>query len=317
MAFVVAAVCMDLVLGDPGWLVHPVVIMGGYITWFERFVRRLCHSARALRVSGFFLAVTTAALSYGTGRLLLWGAYRLHPVAGHAVNIFLMWTCIALTGLKREVRRVYGCLNQGDSEGARRQLARLVSRDTEDMDDEAIARAAIETASENASDGIIAPLFFLIMGGAPLGLAYKAVNTMDSMVGYKNDRYRAFGFFPAKLDDAANFLPSRLTGLLMILWAFLSGKDYRRGFRVLRTDHAKSESPNAGYPEAAAAGILGVTLGGPARYFSVPVEKKRIGEGLSPAAPEHIKRCVSLINGTTCLFLLVAAMLAVVWGAVV
>lgn len=282
---------LDLLLADPAWMPHPVVGMGRAIAALEKRLRRLFPATPAgERAGGRVLA---AALPLGTfalaaGALAL--AYRLHPAAGFALETLWCWQALALRGLADESGKVYAQLAKGDLPAARRAVSRIVGRDTGSLTAAGVTKAAVETVAENFSDGVAAPLFYLLIGGAPLGLAYKAVNTMDSMVGYKNKTYLHFGRAAARLDDAANFLPSRLAALLWIGAAGLAGFDGRGAWRIWRRDRLRHASPNSAQTESACAGALGVQLAGPAWYFGEYYDKPTIGDDTRPVEPADILR---------------------------
>lgn len=282
---------LDLLLADPAWMPHPVVGMGRAIAALEKRLRRLFPATPAgERAAGRVLA---AALPLGTfalaaGALAL--AYRLHPAAGFALETLWCWQALALRGLADESGKVYVQLAKGDLPAARRAVSRIVGRDTGSLTAAGVTKAAVETVAENFSDGVAAPLFYLLIGGAPLGLAYKAVNTMDSMVGYKNKTYLHFGRAAARLDDAANFLPSRLAALLWIGAAGLAGFDGRGAWRIWRRDRLRHASPNSAQTESACAGALGVQLAGPAWYFGEYYDKPTIGDDTRPVEPADILR---------------------------
>lgn len=282
---------LDLLLADPAWMPHPVVGMGRAIAALEKRLRRLFPATPAgERAAGRVLA---AALPLGTfalaaGALVL--AYRLHPAAGFALETLWCWQALALRGLADESGKVYAQLAKGDLPAARRAVSRIVGRDTGSLTAAGVTKAAVETVAENFSDGVAAPLFYLLIGGAPLGLAYKAVNTMDSMVGYKNKTYLHFGRAAARLDDAANFLPSRLAALLWIGAAGLAGFDGRGAWRIWRRDRLRHASPNSAQTESACAGALGVQLAGPAWYFGEYYDKPTIGDDTRPVEPADILR---------------------------
>lgn len=282
---------LDLLLADPAWMPHPVVGMGRAIAALEKRLRRLFPATPAgERAAGRVLA---AALPLGTfalaaGALAL--AYRLHPAAGFALETLWCWQALALRGLADESGKVYAQLAKGDLPAARRAVGRIVGRDTGALTAAGVTKAAVETVAENFSDGVAAPLFYLLIGGAPLGLAYKAVNTMDSMVGYKNKTYLHFGRAAARLDDAANFLPSRLAALLWIGAAGLAGFDGRGAWRIWRRDRLRHASPNSAQTESACAGALGVQLAGPAWYFGEYYDKPTIGDDTRPVEPADILR---------------------------
>ena len=282
---------LDLLLADPAWMPHPVVGMGRAIAALEKRLRRLFPATPAgERAAGRVLA---AALPLGTfalaaGALAL--AYRLHPAAGFALETLWCWQALALRGLADESGKVYAQLAKGDLPAARRAVSWIVGRDTGSLTAAGVTKAAVETVAENFSDGVAAPLFYLLIGGAPLGLAYKAVNTMDSMVGYKNQRYIDFGRAAAHLDDAANFLPARLAALLWIAAAGLAGFDAKNAWRIWRRDRFCHASPNSAQTESACAGALGVQLAGPAFYFGEYYDKPTIGDGSRPVEPADILR---------------------------
>lgn len=282
---------LDLLLADPAWMPHPVVGMGRAIAALEKRLRRLFPATPAgERAAGRVLA---AALPLGTSALAAGAlalAYRLHPAAGFALETLWCWQALALRGLADESGKVYAQLAKGDLPAARRAVSRIVGRDTGSLTAAGVTKAAVETVAENFSDGVAAPLFYLLIGGAPLGLAYKAVNTMDSMVGYKNKTYLHFGRAAARLDDAANFLPSRLAALLWIGAAGLAGFDGRGAWRIWRRDRLCHASPNSAQTESACAGALGVQLAGPAWYFGEYYDKPTIGDDTRPVEPADILR---------------------------
>ena len=301
---------LDLLLADPDWMPHPVVCMGRAITALEQELRtRFPCSPQGERQAGQVLAAVlplgTFALSSGACRL----AGRIHPAAGFLLETLWCWQSLALKGLAEESGKVCEQLEKGDLPAARKAVSRIVGRDTAELSGEEVARAAVETVAENFSDGVAAPLFYMLLGGAPLALAYKAVNTMDSMVGYKNDRYLHFGRAAAKLDDAANYIPARLAALAWIGGAAIAGQDAKNAWRIWRRDRRNHSSPNSAQTESACAGALGVQLGGPSRYFGKLYEKPAIGDPLRPVEAADIRRAVQTLYG--------AAALAVLGGAAV
>lgn len=278
-AIVLAAAILDLILGDPRALPHPVVAIGRLISFLEPRLRRMFHSER---MAGCALLVMTVGISYGCAALLLGGAYALAPDAGIAVAVYLSWVSLAARSLHAESSKVAQALERGDLPDARTALSYIVGRETEQLEEPEIVRGAVETVAENTGDGVIAPLFYLMLGGPALAIAYKAVNTLDSMVGYKNERYLQFGWASARFDDLANFIPARLTGLLMVLAAPICALSGKGAWRIMRRDCRNHSSPNSGFPEAAAAGALGVRLGGVNRYFGKEIEKPTIGDASTP-----------------------------------
>lgn len=313
MLNIIAAFVLDVLFGDPQWLPHPVRLIGKYISSFEKQARKLVRSEAGERFAGVLLLVTTVGLSY----LLAWSVLKLassiSPYLYQMLNIILMYTCIAARCLSEEGGRIYRALAEGDLAKARKLLSMIVGRDTDNLDESNITRGTVETIAENTSDGVIAPLFYMLLGGAPLAVAYKAVNTLDSMVGYKNDRYLHFGWASARFDDIANYIPARLTGILLVLAAMLLRLDYKQSFRMLIRDGRNHSSPNSGYPEAAAAGALGVQLGGTNHYFGRPVVKPVIGEASRPLNKEDIRKTARLMY-TTALLMLLLGLILFAWG---
>ena len=289
---VLSAVLLDLVLGDPRALPHPVVAIGRLISFLEPLLRRGFGNAR---VAGVMLLATTVGVSYGTAALILHLAYAVSPAAGFLAALYLAWVSLAARSLHLESGKVAKALRQGDLPGARLALSYIVGRETAELDEQEIVRGAVETVAENTGDGVIAPLCYLMLGGPALAIAYKAVNTLDSMVGYKNERYLEFGWASARLDDLANYLPARLTGLLMVLAAPVCSLSGSGAWRIMLRDGRNHSSPNSGFPEAAAAGALGVRLGGANRYFGKVVEKPAIGDASLPLSLEAYGGAVRLM----------------------
>ena len=282
---------LDAIFGDPAWLPHPVVYMGKAISVLEKGLRaRLPKTPEGElwggRILAFCLPVGTLALT----SLVCMGAAALHPLLGLAVQMFWCGQALAAKGLVQESMNVYRELTKPDLPAARIAVSRIVGRDTEALTAEGVTKAAVETVAENASDGVIAPLFYMLLGGAPLALTYKAINTMDSMVGYKNTQYLYFGRAAAKLDDVANYLPSRIAALLWVAAAALTGNDARSAWRIWRRDRRNHASPNSAQTESACAGALNVQLAGPAYYFGEYYKKPTIGDSVRPIEPEDIRR---------------------------
>lgn len=282
---------LDLLLADPERMPHPVVYMGKAISALEGFLRpRLPKTPRGELLGGAVLAAALPVGTYAVTSGACRGARRLHPALGFALETLWCWQALALKGLAVESSRVQAGLERGDLPAAQRAVGRIVGRDTAVLTAEGVAKAAVETVAENFSDGVAAPLFYMLIGGAPLALTYKAVNTMDSMVGYKNGRYLYFGRAAAKLDDAANLIPSRIAALCWIGGAFLTGQDGRGAWRIWRRDRRNHASPNSAQTESACAGALGVQLAGPASYFGKTVDKPTIGDPDRPVEPKDIAR---------------------------
>ena len=309
-AAIVMGFLLDLWLADPAWMPHPVVIMGKCITGLEKFLRaRFPATPAGERAAGRVLAVILPVGTLFFTAAVCLVANHLHPLLGLAVQTVWCWQALAVKGLAVESRRVYGCLAAEDLPGARKAGARLVGRDTQNLTEEGVTKAAIETVAENFSDGVIAPLVYMLIGGAPLALCYKAINTMDSMVGYKNQRYLHFGRAAARLDDAANFLPSRLAALFWILAAALAGQDGKNAWRIWRRDRRNHASPNSAQTESACAGALGVQLAGPAYYFGEYYDKPTIGDARRAVEPQDILRANRMLFAGAFAALLVGVLL--------
>ena len=303
---------LDGIFGDPAWLVHPVVIMGKAITALEKFLRkRLPNTPEGERLGGRILAM---ALPVGTLLItggVCWLFYRISPILGFAIELLWCAQALAAKGLAQESTNVYRELVKGDLPASRRAVSRIVGRDTAELTSEGVTKAAVETVAENASDGVIAPLFYMMLGGAPLALVYKAINTMDSMVGYKNEKYLNFGCAAAKLDDAANYLPSRIAALLWIASAALTGNDAKSAWRIWRRDRRKHASPNSAQTESACAGALNVQLAGPATYFGKYCDKPTIGDAVRAIEPRDILRANKMMYTASLLGLAAAVLVRI------
>lgn len=344
---ILAGCVLDLVFADPPRIPHPVVLMGTCISKMEAFLRsvlsrdtsaeqRNAQNPGRERISGMILAVSLPIvvffLTFGVCRLCLW----IHPALYFAIEAFWCFQALAAKGLAQEAEAVGIILERYDQDpgriatdsagkalkdehggyscdeagiiAARKQLSRIVGRDTEQLDEAGITRACVETVAENSSDGVSAPLFYMLIGGAPLALTYKAINTMDSMIGYRNERYRFFGWAAAKLDDAANFLPSRITALFWIAAAYLDPEaDGAQAWKIFLRDRNKHASPNSAQTESACAGALHVRLAGPASYFGKKVEKPWIGDDDRPIKTQDIRRSVRLMWISCAMALVVGA----------
>lgn len=296
MEILLAALCgfiLDLILGDPAWVPwpHPVVVMGRCISFLEHHLRPLFpETPRGEFTAGTILAalLPLSTLSISAGALWLCGL--IHPALRFLLAVIWCWQALAMKDLKKESKNVYRALTTDTLDSARKAVSRIVGRDTAQLTAEGVIKAAVETVAENFSDGVIAPLCYMLLGGAPFALCYKAINTMDSMIGYKNERYLYFGRAAAKLDDAANFIPARLAALLFILTAALTGHCGKGAWQIWRRDRRNHASPNSAQCEAAMAGALGVQLAGPAYYFGQYYPKPTIGDALRPVEPADILR---------------------------
>ena len=302
---------LDALLGDPARMPHPVVIMGWCIRRLETVLRNAFpKNIKGERIAGSVLA---GIMILGTGGISLTAvllAKRVHFLLYLALEILWGWQCLAMKGLYSEGENVRQTLQTGTLEQAREAVGRIVGRDTENLDQEGVIRAAVESVAENFSDGVLAPLLYLMLGGAPLALCYKAINTMDSMIGYKNEKYLWFGRTAARTDDIANFIPSRLSALLLIAAAAICQEDAPQAWHIWRRDKRKHESPNSAQTEAAMAGALNIRLGGPASYFGQIHEKPWIGTGLHPPVPEDITRACRMMRTAGVLGL---AVLSLIW----
>ena len=291
--------CLDLLLGDPHWAPHPVRAIGALIAGLERGLRRVFpKSPGGELAAGVVLVILTLAIPTGLTVLLLWVCGQVSPWLALGVESLLSYQLLATKSLAAESRKVYDALKIGDLNQARHAVSMIVGRDTASLDEAGVTRAAVETVAENASDGVIAPLIFLAIGGAPLGMLYKAVNTMDSMVGYKNDKYLWFGRAAAKLDDILNLVPARIAGVLMCLGAVAAGYDGKNAWRIFLRDRKNHKSPNSAHTEAACAGALQLRLAGPNWYFGQMVEKPYIGDDQRPIEPLDILRSGRILYAT-------------------
>jgi len=303
IAALIAGYLLDLLLGDPEWLYHPVRLIGKYISFAEKRLRK---RGGNLRICALILTISTTLATMAAATLILW-LLRLAGDVPLFIGMALMdWMGIAVTCMAKEARGVGRALKLGVGP-ARKQVARIVGRDTESLNEEEIIKATVETVAENTTDGVISPILYALIGGPVLLWGYKAVNTLDSMVGYMDEKYRDIGWSSAKLDDVLNFIPARLTALLMAFAARLTGLDGKNALRIVRRDHANHKSPNSAWSEAAAAGALHIQLGGTHLYFGKPVEKPTIGDDDRPAEEEDIRKVNRLLYVTSGLMMLIAA----------
>ncbi len=323
-------ILLDRIIGDPQGFPHPIRLIGALIGWLDRKLNKeaerssgseehvsLESAKKDQRKLIFFGAITWIIVVFATLALvavILFGAYRIHEACGVIVEAILTCYILAAKSLSDESMKVLKAMEAadgGDPTDARKALSMIVGRDTENLDEAAITRAVVETIAENTSDGIIAPLIYTFIGGPILGFAYKAVNTMDSMLGYHNDRYENFGKAAAKMDDVFNYIPARLSALMMVLAAFIGGRDFngKRAFSVFKRDRYNHKSPNSAQTESACAGALGVRLGGDSSYFGKMVHKPYIGDDTRPIEKEDIKIAARLMFLTE--YLWVAVLLAI------
>lgn len=303
---IAAGFLLDLLFGDPYWLYHPVRGIGQVITWTEKVLQKLFQyrsereaDRRKKRAAGAILVLVVLAVSVGVPAAVLVAAGWIHPWFKTGLACFWCYQLLAMKSLKTESMKVFWALKSGDMEQARTAVSMIVGRDTKSLDEAGITRAAVETVAENTSDGVIAPLCYMLLFGVLGGFFYKAVNTMDSMVGYKNDKYCYFGTAAAKLDDICNFIPARIAAACMIAAAFLLGYDGKNAVRIYRRDRYQHASPNSAQTEAVCAGALSVQLAGDAYYFGKLYHKPTIGDAIRRIEAEDIKRANRLLYGTS------------------
>ena len=306
---------LDCIFGDPAWMYHPIRVIGNLISVLEKGLRKLlCSRIHASEqekknrrevLAGGILWILTVSLSFLVPAVLLFAAGKVHPAVRFLLETFWCYQIFAARCLVGESKKVYQKLKEDDLPGARKAVSMIVGRDTENLTAEGVTKAAVETVAENTSDGVTAPLLFLLIGGAPLGFLYKAVNTMDSMLGYKNEKYLYFGRIPAKMDDVFNYIPARLTAWFMVAAAFLTGMDGENAWKIYLRDKRKHASPNSAQSEAVCAGALDVQLAGDAVYFGKVYKKDYIGDAIRKIEPEDILRAGKLMYMTTILMMVV------------
>ena len=302
---------LDALTGDPEWLPHPVRLMGKLINLLDRLLYRDTDENRGQFLKGLLLTAVTVLLTAVSGILILYLCFRVHRYLGYTASIIMSTYCIAARDLRRAAMEVYGRLEEGDLDGARRSLAMIVGRDTGNLSEQAVIKAVIETVSENLSDGVIAPVFYILLFGPVGGLVYKSVNTMDSMIGYKNERYLYFGRSAAHLDDICNYIPSRISALLVIIASALLKCDFKHAVIIWKRDRRKHSSPNSGQAERAIAGALNVQLGGPASYFGKIIEKPYLGDINRDIVTGDIKIACNIMYLASFLFVLAAGTISV------
>ena len=299
------AYVLDLIFGDPQNIIHPVQIIGKMINIGEKsLLGKKYKSDRKYKFfAGMILNITVISLTYGITYLIR--RTSENSIILTVAEIYLMYTIFSINSLAREGNRVYNILKEGNIERARKDLSYLVSRDTGTMDEKMIIRSTMETISENTVDGIVAPMLYMFLGGLPLSMTYKAINTFDSMVGYKNEKYMDFGKFSAKLDDVANFIPARITGILIVIASMILGYDYKNSLKIFIRDRKNHSSPNSGHAEAGVAGALGVQFGGRVSYFGKEVDKPVIGDKIKDFELEDIKKNIKIMYVVSFLSLVV------------
>ena len=306
---------LDMIFGDPHWLYHPIRLIGKLITNTEKLVRSCFPKTKSGgRMGGIVLAIIVMAVSTGIPLMILVICYKIHVYLGVAIESIFCYQLLATKSLKVESMKVYKALKDGDLEKARYAVSMIVGRDTKSLNAVGITKAAVETVAENTSDGSIAPLIGIIIGGAPLGFLYKSINTMDSMIGYKNDKYINLGRFAAKLDDIVNYIPARLSAYMMILSAYILGMDGKNAYRIYKRDRYKHASPNSAHTESVCAGALGIRLAGDAYYFGKLHKKEYIGDAIREIEVEDIKRANRLLY--MCAFLSLVLLMGIRIGII-
>ncbi len=306
------AAITDLFWGDPNYRWHPIRVLGSIIIQLEKTLRRFAHSDKALKIAGIVFTIIIVGGTYSFVYALLWLAANIHELLAIFISIFFIYSFLALQSLMDSANQVKAALLSSPIETARRSLSMIVGRDTANLNEEAITKATVETVAENSVDGVIAPLFFLFIGGLPLMAAYKAVNTLDSMVGYKNQRYQHFGWCSARLDDAANFIPARLSLIFITLSAFILKMDYKNSWQIGMRDRYQHKSPNSAWSEATVAGALNVQLGGGNYYHGIYVDKPTIGDDIQPIKITDIQRTNHLIYVASAIALISFTLVAMI-----
>ena len=302
MISICLAVILDFILGDPYSFPHPVKLMGNIISFEERIARKIDNGRGVLKLLGFIIVVINILIGFFLPYYLLKTLERYKTIYT-IVNIYLLYTCLAARSLHYEAMKVKEALSIGIEE-ARHRVSYIVGRETDNLKEDEIIKATIETVAENTADGLIVPLFFIFLLGAPGGLAYKFINTMDSMLGYMDEKYRDIGYFPAIIDDLFNYIPARITSILMIL-SSVGRFNVKEGKRITIRDRKNHKSPNAGYPESTVAGLLGIQLGGDNFYHGVLIKKPTIGDRINEVNSNHIKDTIEIMYRSEILLLFI------------
>lgn len=310
---IVAGFILDLIFGDPHWLPHPICLIGNLIGFLEKNLRRLLAPGKtALLLGGALMVVIVLSLSYVVPYAVLMLAEQASPWLRFALETIMFYQIFATKCLRDESMKVYTALHNNDLEDARVKLSWIVGRDTKELTAEEVTKGAVETVAENTADGIIAPMFYMFIGGAPLAFLYKGINTMDSMVGYKNDKFLYFGRCAAKLDDVANFIPARITGILMILASYFLNMNAAGAWKIFWRDRYNHLSPNSAMTESVTAGALNIQLGGDHYYFGKLVHKDTIGDNIRLVVAEDIVAVNNLLYMTAVISLLLFSLVYLV-----
>ena len=301
---------IDLCIGDPQWVYHPIRLVGNLINGIEKPLRRIfTDTDKGCFRAGIGMIIIVVAVVTIIPLFILWLAYVAHPLLGFLMESLMCYFLFATKSLKTESMKVYNRLKEKDLEGGRYAVSMIVGRDTENLSEEGIIKATVETVAENTSDGIVAPILYVLLGGAPLGFLYKAVNTMDSMIGYKNKKYLYFGRAAAKTDDCFNYIPARISAYLMIIASYVIGMDGKNAFRIYKRDRHKHASPNAAHTEAVCAGALQIQLAGDAHYFGKQYKKEYIGDKMENITLDKIVQANKLLYGTSWLTIILFGIL--------
>lgn len=295
---------LDLIIGDPYSFPHPVRFIGKLISFVEKQIRKITSSDKGLKIAGFFLWFVVVGVTLGSTSIVL-RLFEFNKIVYFVVNAILIYTTLATKCLKDESTKIYKVLKTGDLEKSRIQLSYIVGRDTTNLSEKEIVRATVETVAENTVDGIIAPLFYGFIGGAPLAMAYKAINTLDSTVGYKNDKYYYLGYASAKIDDVANYIPARLGVILLSLGSLLAGFNFKNALKIGIRDRKNHKSPNCALSEGAIAGALGIQLGGTNVYFGKEVYKPTIGDKSREIEIEDIVRTNEIMYSSSIISIII------------
>ncbi len=308
MISLITGYILDLIIGDPHGFFHPIKLIGNMISSVEKKLRTRCKNKDEERRAGAVLWITVVGVSFVVPYLLLMLASSINLVLAIILESIMCYYILATKSLRDESMKVYKALKENNIVEARKYLSYIVGRDTENLNESSVAKGAVETVAENTSDGVIAPIIFILIGGAPLGFMYKAINTLDSMVGYKNEKYIDFGRFSAIADDVFNYIPSRISAYLMIIASLISGMDYKNAYKIYKRDRYNHLSPNSAQTESVCAGALNISLGGGNYYGGALVSKPTIGDDNRPIEAEDIKRANKLMYATSfiCLILGVA-----------
>ena len=313
LAAIVAGFILDLLFGDPHWLPHPICLIGNLIGFLERNLRKLLAPNKiALLLGGALMVVIVLIISFAVSYAILGAAEAISPWLRFALETIMCYQIFATKCLRDESMKVYTALHNHDLADARVKLSWIVGRDTQNLDAEEVTKGAVETVAENTADGIIAPMFYMFIGGAPLAFLYKGINTMDSMVGYKNDKFLYFGRCAAKLDDLANLIPARITGLVMILASYFLNLNAKGAWKIFWRDRYNHLSPNSAMTESVTAGALNIQLGGDHFYFGKLVHKDTIGDNIRQVVPEDIVAANNLLYMTAVISLLLFSLVYLV-----